>query len=211
MFIQEVTPLDVVFYSSRRPSMARAIVTSSAYSMSLPAGTPVAMRVILTRKPRRALASQVAVASPSSVGLVARITSSTSPRSTRGKQRAGPQLVGTHAMQGREGAVEHVVNPHVAASPLDRGDVGGFLHHANLALIAGRVGAIGAGVDVGHVVADRAKAQADLQAAHGLSQRRGVVVGGAQDVKGEALGAFGAHARQLLQLFNEPGHGLGIS
>ena len=51
--------------------------------MSLPAGTPVAMRVILTEEPRNAAASQWAVASPSSVGLVARITSSTSPRSTR--------------------------------------------------------------------------------------------------------------------------------
>ena len=63
--------------------MARAIVTSSAYSMSLPAGTPVAIRVILTEKLRNAVASQWAVASPSSVGLVARMTSSTSPRSTR--------------------------------------------------------------------------------------------------------------------------------
>jgi len=70
-------------YSSRRPSRARAMVTSSAYSMSLPAGTPVAMRVILAGKPRSAPASQLAVASPSSVGLVARMTSSTSPRSTR--------------------------------------------------------------------------------------------------------------------------------
>ena len=33
------------FYNSRRPSIALCIVTSSAYSMSLPAGMPVAMRV----------------------------------------------------------------------------------------------------------------------------------------------------------------------
>jgi len=51
--------------------MARAMVTSSAYSMSLPAGTPVAMRVIFTDGPRNAVASQLAVASPSRVGLVA--------------------------------------------------------------------------------------------------------------------------------------------
>jgi len=36
------------YYNSRLPSMARVIVTSSAYSMSLPAGTPVAMRVTRT-------------------------------------------------------------------------------------------------------------------------------------------------------------------
>src|SRR5262249_40648962 len=35
-------------YNSRRPSSALAIVTSSAYSMSLPAGMPVAIRVTFT-------------------------------------------------------------------------------------------------------------------------------------------------------------------
>jgi hypothetical protein len=30
-------------------------------------------------------------------------------------------------------------------------------------------------------------------------------------MEGEALGALGAHAGQLLQLFNEPRHWLGIS
>ena len=35
-------------YRSLRPSIAFCMVTSSAYSMSLPTGTPVAMRVTLT-------------------------------------------------------------------------------------------------------------------------------------------------------------------
>ena len=35
-------------YSSRRPSMAFSIVISSVYSMSLPTGIPVAMRVTFT-------------------------------------------------------------------------------------------------------------------------------------------------------------------
>jgi hypothetical protein len=30
-------------------------------------------------------------------------------------------------------------------------------------------------------------------------------------MEGEALGAFGANAGELLQLFNEPGHRLGIA
>jgi hypothetical protein len=30
-------------------------------------------------------------------------------------------------------------------------------------------------------------------------------------VEGEALGALGAHPGELLQLFNEPGHRLGIA
>ena len=45
-----IMPLDAVdgdeTYSSRRPSMAFSIVISSAYSMSLPTGMPMAMRVI---------------------------------------------------------------------------------------------------------------------------------------------------------------------
>jgi hypothetical protein len=36
------------FYSSLRPSIAFCMVTSSAYSISLPTGTPVAMRVTFT-------------------------------------------------------------------------------------------------------------------------------------------------------------------
>jgi hypothetical protein len=43
-------------HNSRRPSIALAIVTSSAYSISLPAGTPVAMRVTRTGEARRRLA-----------------------------------------------------------------------------------------------------------------------------------------------------------
>ena len=35
-------------YSSRRPSMALSMVISSAYSMSLPTGIPIAMRVTLS-------------------------------------------------------------------------------------------------------------------------------------------------------------------
>lgn len=35
-------------YSSRRPSIALWMVTSSAYSMSLPTGSPIAMRVTRT-------------------------------------------------------------------------------------------------------------------------------------------------------------------
>jgi hypothetical protein len=61
------------------------------------------------------------------------------------------------------------------------------------------------------VVADGAEAQAGLQVAHSVGQRRSILAGGAQDVEGEALGALGAHAGQLLQLFNEPSHGLGIA
>jgi hypothetical protein len=44
-------PHHIGIYKSRRPSMAFSIVISSAYSMSLPTGIPMAMRV--TRRPGR--------------------------------------------------------------------------------------------------------------------------------------------------------------
>jgi len=83
--------------------------------------------------------------------------------------------------------VEDVVDALVAAMgvscSLDRGDVSRLLDNADQALIAGWAGAVGAGIDVGDVVADGAEAQAGLEVMHGFSQRRRIVVGGAQDVK----------------------------
>src|SRR5437660_441913 len=60
-----------------QPSRARPSVSSSAYSRSPPTGRPLAMRV--TRRPRgfRRRARYMAVASPSRLGLVQRITSAT--------------------------------------------------------------------------------------------------------------------------------------
>src|ERR1039458_4795174 len=68
-----------------------------------------------------------------------------------GDQSAGAQLVRPHAVQGREGSMEDMVDALVAAGPLDGGDVAGLLHHADQALVAGGTGAIGAGIDVGDV------------------------------------------------------------
>src|SRR5690348_421951 len=60
---------------SRRDSSARASVIWSAYSSSPPMGTPVAMRVVRTPRGFISLARYSAVASPSTLGLVARMTS----------------------------------------------------------------------------------------------------------------------------------------
>jgi hypothetical protein len=60
---------------SRRPSMALEMVTSSANSKSLPTGIPIPMRVTFTPRGFRRRARYTAVASPSTVGLVATITS----------------------------------------------------------------------------------------------------------------------------------------
>ena len=106
--------------------------------------------------------------------------------------------------------MQHVVDAAIAGA-LHRVDVGWLFDHADQPLVARGAGAIGAGIDVGNVVADRTQPQAGLEPAHGLGQCGSVVVAGAQDVEGEALGSFGSHPGELLQFVNEPGHGLGIA
>src|SRR5205085_6663353 len=69
--------------TSRRPSIALCMVTSSAYSRSLPTGTPMAIRVTLIPSGFSSRARYKAVASPSTLGLVARIISSMPPSAAR--------------------------------------------------------------------------------------------------------------------------------
>src|SRR5207302_6618676 len=70
-------------------------------------------------------------------------------------------------------------------------------------------GAVGAGVDVGDVVAHRAEAEIRFDVAHGLRQAFGIFIAGAKNVEGETLGALSSNARELLQLVNEARHGFG--
>ncbi len=107
--------------------------------------------------------------------------------------------------------MQDVVDALVAARALDAVDVGGLLHDADQALVADGAGAVGAGIDVGDVVAYGTETQACLEPAHSVGEGGRVFVGGAQNMEGEALGALGAYAGKLLQLFNEPGHRLGIA
>ena len=106
--------------------------------------------------------------------------------------------------------MEDVVDALVARA-LDGVDVGGLLDHADEAQIAGGARAIGAGIDVRDVVADGAEAEAGLEVAHGFGEGGSIFVGGAENVEGEALRGLGTDAGQLLQLFNEPGHWLGVA
>src|ERR1700737_3807993 len=66
-------------YKSRRPSMAFSIVTSSAYSRSAPTGMPTPILVTRTPSGFNSLERYMAVASPSAVGFVAMMISSTDP------------------------------------------------------------------------------------------------------------------------------------
>ena len=128
-----------------------------------------------------------------------------------GEQVCGAELVRADAVQRREGAVEDVVDALVAAGAFDGLDAGGLFDDADKALVADRAGAVDAGIDVRDVVADGAEAKAGFQGAHGVGERGGVFVAGAQEMKGEALGALGADSGELLQFVNEPGHWLGIT
>src|SRR3954454_9696131 len=74
---------EAVPYSSRRLERASAMVTPSAYSRSPPTGRPRAMRVTRTPSGPMSLDRYAAVASPSTLGLVASTTSRTSPAAAR--------------------------------------------------------------------------------------------------------------------------------
>src|SRR4051794_9296045 len=78
---------------SRRPASERPSVTSSVYSMSPPTGMPKARRVTRNPPPLSSLSGERGVASPSTFGLVARITSSMPSRRSRRPgmaRRSGP-------------------------------------------------------------------------------------------------------------------------
>ena len=85
------------------------------------------------------------------------MTSSTSGEA--GEEVGDAELLGADAADGRERAVEDVVDAVVAAGLFDGGDVGGLFDDADEALVAGGAGAVAAGVDVGDVVADGAEAE----------------------------------------------------
>ena len=93
--------------------------------------------------------------------------------------------------------MEDVVDAVVAAGLFDGGDVGGLFEDADDVLVADGAGAVVAGVDVGDVVADGAEAELGAEDEDGFGEGTGVVVGGAEDVEGEALRGFGADSGEL--------------
>src|SRR5262245_29179723 len=91
---------EIAHQTARRPWSARMSVTSSAYSRSPPTGSPRAIRLTTPTTGSSRSARYIAVASPSSVGLVAMITStrglpsraaeSARSSSSRIRRRSGP-------------------------------------------------------------------------------------------------------------------------
>jgi hypothetical protein len=120
-----------------------------------------------------------------------------------GEEVADAELLRADTADGREGAVEDVIDAVVGASLLDGGDVGGLLDDADEALVAGGAGAVGAGIDVCDVVAEGAEAEMLFDLADGVREGFGVLQRRTEDVKGEALRGLGADAGELAQLFDE--------
>src|SRR5258708_22381425 len=118
------------------------------------------------------------------------------------------QLLRADAVQRRDCAMQDVEDAIEVLGLFDGGNVSWLFDHTDQALVASRAGAVGAWVDVGDVVAQRAQAQVSLKVADGGGQGVCVVVARSQDVKGEALRALGAHSGQLLEFVDQPRHRL---
>ena len=194
---------------SRRPSMAFSMVISSVYSMSLPTGMPIAMRVTFTPAALQLLGKYTCGGLAFDCGIGGENDLVDVSGIDAGDQIRDAQLLRTDAVQRRDRSVEDVEDSVEVLGLLDGGDVGRLFDYADQPLVARRAGAVDARVDVGDVVADGAEAQIGLDVADGSRQRLGIFVARAQDVERQALRAFGAHAGELFQLIDQARHGFG--
>ena len=128
-------------YRSCLPARARSSVFWSAYSRSPPTGSPRARRVTRTPNGANCWRRYSAVASPSMLGLVARITSWTAPASHPLDQRADLQIFRADALDRRKHAVQHVVTPAEPAGAFQHQHVQRLLNHAQHGIVAARIGA----------------------------------------------------------------------
>jgi hypothetical protein len=101
--------------------------------------------------------------------------------------------------------VENVVDAVVATGALDGGDGGGLFNNADEAVVARGAGTVGAGVNVGDVVADGAESQGLAQVEESFGERDGVFFVGAEEMEGVTLRALGSHAGEFFELFDESG------
>src|SRR5579871_4195301 len=72
-------------------------------------------------------------------------------------QRGDAQLLRAHAMQWRDGAMQHVINTVIKPGLLNGRDIRGLFHHADQALITGSASAIAAWINVSDIAAYRTK------------------------------------------------------
>ena len=176
-------------YISLRFSSDFDIVTSSAYSRSLPTGMPMAMRVARTPSGLSRRARYTAVASPSTVGLVARMISDRAVLQPR-QQLLDVLIAPAHAPQRADRAVQHVVHAVKRARRLNRQNVGRLFDYADLGPVAVRIGAVGAQLGFADVAADRAQPQLLFHVHQRGHQTIDVLARRAQQVERNALRGF---------------------
>ena len=109
-------------------------------------------------------------------------------------------IIRADAFHGRQGAVQHMVQPVVFMGALDCRHIPRIPDDADLSVVAGRIGADGTGVPGGIVAADTAEVdrlppfpEGDGQAAHFLQRHGGNEIG-------QTLGGFDADAGQAVKL-----------
>ena len=175
----------------------------STYSSSLPIGTPRASRVTRTPRDRSASPSTCAVASPSAVKLVARITSSTTTVAGAVEQLAGADLERADAVERAEPAHQHEVEAAIAAGALERRLVGRRLDHRELAPVARRVEADAADRLLGEGVAALAVAHPRDRLLQRLGDPPRAVAVVLQQVPGHPLRRLDADARKATQRLDQ--------
>ncbi len=119
------------------------------------------------------------------------------------QQVGNTELLRSDTIHRRERSVEDVIDTVVVARPLDGSDVGWLLEYADQALIACRICAVVAGIDVGDVVADGAEAKVSLELLDGMSESASVFIAATEDVKRQALRGLGADTGELAKLFDQ--------
>src|SRR5574337_322110 len=123
----------------------------------------------------------------------------------------GRKLVGTTSLQRRQRPPQYVVPSLEAGSLLDSPQVVGLFHHAQRRSVSSRVGADGALLALRDVIADRTTLDSILQLDNGLGQCHRLLLGGFEEMKGQALGGFGTDAGKADQLADQPDQGSGIA
>ena len=102
--------------------------------------------------------------------------------------------------------MEHMVQPLVLPGALHSSHVLGVGHHADGGLVPLGAGADGAGaVPVRQILADRAAVDRRLGTDNRLGEGVGLIIRHGQDIEGQPLGGFDAHAGQLGELLHQSG------
>ena len=202
---------DAIGLGALAPISAQAMVPASTYSSSLPAGTPRASRVTFSPRSDRASPRKWAVVSPSAVKLVARMTSCTTPSVARRMTRSKSSSRGPMPSSGATRPISIVVQATVAVAGLDHVLVRRRLDDAQQRGIALGIGAGGADLVFGEVVAARAVAQVLHRACQRPAQHVRTLQIVLHQVVGHAPGRTHAHAgrRRRASISETSGSGSG--